>query len=117
MTSLSPLSSGAGHNPAEALPARPHPPRSITGQRALVLRLLRERSAGLSSVEAIEFSILRLPNRVSELRAQGFQIAGRAAPSGVMTYRLLAEPASPLPPRSHRRKGRPLQSSLFEGWR
>jgi hypothetical protein len=107
------LSNRAGRRPAETLPARPRPTRSITGQRARVLQLLRERLAGFSSVQAIEFGILRLPNKISEPRRQGFQIAGRPAASGVMTYFLLAEPKSVLPLRSYSRKSRPMQASLF----
>lgn len=114
MQSLTSLSSAASNSQAGTVPIMPRPPASNTGQRARVTHLLRERgSQGLASIQAIQFGILRLPNRISELRKQGFEITGRAAPSGVMTYRLVSEPSSVLPLRSYSRKPRQSELSLF----
>lgn len=79
-------------------PTQPCRPASANGQLARVAALLRERrTRGLSSREAIELGILRLPNRVSELRKINFVIEGRAEAGGVMRYWLRSEPENPKP--------------------
>lgn len=104
---------------AECNPSETHAPPSAGGQRELVLRLLRERgSAGLSSLEALRFAIMRLPNRVCELRAQGFQIASRSEPNGCRRYFLRSEPRDPKPLPTYAERSRQLEAAalpLFEG--
>ena len=78
-------------------PARPRRPKSANGQLARVAEFLREhRTRGLPSIEAIELGILRLPNRVSELRKLGWVISSKREPTECLRYFLLSEPATPI---------------------
>jgi len=85
------------------------------------LRLLRQRGAqGLSSLEALRFAIMRLPNRTSELRKIGFVIEGRSEAGGVMRYFLRSEPKNPRPLLSYAERSRELEATalpLFLGVR
>lgn len=57
--------------------------------------MLRERrTRGLSSLEAIELGILRLPNRVGELRKLGWTISSKREPTDCLWYFLVREPAA-----------------------
>ena len=74
-------------------PLREPPPESIAGQQALALQLFRERrTEGLSSLEAIRLQILRLPNRVSELRKRDFVFRSLRERNGCLRYWLVSEP-------------------------
>lgn len=76
-------------------PTQPCRPASANGQLARVAALLRERRiSGLSSLEAIQLGILRLPNRISELRARGWQIASKREANECLRYFLVSEPTS-----------------------
>ncbi|HVB85103.1 MAG TPA: helix-turn-helix domain-containing protein [Candidatus Dormibacteraeota bacterium] len=71
---------------------------SKPAQREFVLQLLRKRGTeGFSSLEALNFAIMRLPNRVCELRKTGSVIDGRPEAGGVMRYFLRSEPKNPRP--------------------
>lgn len=79
-------------------PSKPRRPSSANGQLAQVISLLRERrTRGLSSREAIELGILRLPNRICELRARGWQISSKREATDCLRYFLVSEPAIPTP--------------------
>lgn len=79
-------------------PTKPHRPASADGQLARVASLLRERrTRGLSSREAIELGILRLPNRICELRARGWQISSKREATDCLRYFLVSEAATPAP--------------------
>jgi len=47
-------------------------------------------------IPAIELGILRLPNRVSELRKLGWVISSKREPTECLRYFLLSEPATPI---------------------
>lgn len=77
---------------------RPRRPASVDSQLARVATLLRERGTqGLSSLEAIRLNILRLPNRIGELRALGWKISSKREPSECLRYFLVSEPATQAP--------------------
>lgn len=79
-------------------PTKPRRPTSADGQLARVASLLRERrTRGLSSLEAISLGILRLPNRISELRARGWQISSKREATDCLRYFLVSEAATPAP--------------------
>lgn len=79
-------------------PTKPRRPASADGQLARVAGLLRERrTRGLSSREAIELGILRLPNRICELRARGWQISSKREATDCLRYFLASEPITPAP--------------------
>lgn len=79
-------------------PVRPQRPASADGQLARVAALLRERrTRGLSSREAVDLGILRLPNRICELRARGWIISSkREAVTDCLRYFLVSEPIPPV---------------------
>jgi len=97
------------------------PPRNAANQRELGLQLLRKRGTqGLSSLEALRYSIMRLPNRIGELRAQGFQIASRSEPNGCRRYFLRSEPCHSKPLRTYAERSREIEAAalpLFSGVR
>lgn len=103
---------------AEYNPSETPPPPNAGNQRGVVLQLLRKRgSQGLSSLEALRYAIMRLPNRIGELRAQGFQIASRSEPNGCRRYFLRSEPRDPKPLPSYAERSRQLEAAalpLFE---
>lgn len=79
-------------------PTRPHRPGAADGQLARIASLLRERrTAGISSLEAIELGILRLPNRIGELRKAGWVISSKREATDCLRYFLVSEPAGPAP--------------------
>jgi len=79
-------------------PARPRRPKSANGQLARVAQLLRERrTRGLSSIEAIELGILRLPNRIGEWRQRGWIIRSTREATDCFRYFLVSEPATAAP--------------------
>lgn len=68
-------------------------PPLAANQRETVADLLRlRRIEGLDSVEAIRRNILRLPNRISELRKRGWVIRQVREANRVMRYFLVSEP-------------------------
>jgi len=90
-------------------------------QQREVLRLLRERRRiGLSSVEAVAFQILRLPNRISEIRKRGWIIQSKRERCGCLRYWLVAEPESPKPLPVYEERTRAIEAEvapLFVGVR
>ncbi|MGH9561985.1 MAG: helix-turn-helix domain-containing protein [Terracidiphilus sp.] len=94
-------STAAGQNQdgTSLSPRKPRRPKSAAGQLARVAALLRERrTRGLSSIEAIEFGILRLPNRIGELRKSGWTISSKREPTDCLRYFVVSEPAGSAPP-------------------
>ena len=86
-------------------------PARMPAPRELVLQLLRKRGTeGLSSLEALNFAIMRLPNRVSEARKMGYVIDGRPEAGGVMRYFLRSEPKNPRPLLSYAARTRELEA-------
>jgi len=73
---------------------KPRRPASADGQLARVALLLRERRAhGVSSREAIDLGILRLPNRICELRKRGWVISSKREATDCLRYFLVSEPS------------------------
>ena len=74
----------------------------------------------MSSVEAVAFQILRLPNRISEIRRRGWVIRSKRERCGCLRYWLVAELESPKPLPTYAERSRELEATavpLFSGVR
>jgi hypothetical protein len=79
-------------------PSRPRRPKSAKGQLARVGALLKERrTRGLSSTEAIGLGILRLPNRICELRRLGWRISSKREATDCLRYFLVSDGTAAVP--------------------
>jgi len=79
-------------------PARPRRPKSANGQLARAAQFLRERrTLGFSTTEAIDLGILRLANRICELRKSGWASSSKREPTECLRYFLVSEPTAAAP--------------------